>query len=766
MRVGNAYIRAVLVMLLGVVGTSDATAQRRHDFSYFGPGDLQPMATEKGVRDRRVFFPDFAFPLRVGPHAGSDGQPLHAYLNSQIFRAPGVAVNGIENYVYPWRDNYCESQRGWSMPNCPAGIGHQGQDIRPSSPDNQVWDVLAVDDGEVISVNANTTVIVRSSANNGVTCRYLHMQPVLVKKQQKVVRGVTVMGKVSNFMGGVPGTSIHLHFDCEATHPELRRKVFMPVYTSLVASYRRAWGLPDLVAQRILARDPEREAPSDAGGCATSSEVLEATRGLNVSSRWVHNCSEMGAVVDGSSLKLVYLRPQTTVVEAARRNPVLVQGNLQDSRFRGKAIRFNKDCNDPAFDISGDFSLDAQSFVLTGERAVLGSNCKGIDTTIENLVFERAESTGGRPQGPDGQPSPSVVGLTCPFGLKPGDKPRIIGGVEFPPKSERSCNFTAITLPGGQSFESMPQYVQQWPGILSEVLTDRFDDQIITLRTAEAGVGLWYYWVMNRARHGEGLEHSGFGQKPTPTLAQLARAMAGAGRSADYVQKVYLAPYVKFASTYFSRDVDDDERIDMSIPENRWNLARTMFRLESGREPVISRKQFECGIALGLDVNADFQTAGIEKNPQVKAVFSKTRGLAYYIDECGKSGDQPPPSTPSTAVDGPIAELNRKLEIATSQISVLMREKSALAVEKTSLEERLNSSLSRLQSLEREVSRLKSQEPESTEAIRSDHLLQSLQAENKLLAARIQSTERELLLMTQLLQATREICRLKSTNCG
>ena len=34
-------------------------------------------------------------------------------------------------YAYPWRDNFCE-RRGFPVGQCPAGIGHQGQDIRPA----------------------------------------------------------------------------------------------------------------------------------------------------------------------------------------------------------------------------------------------------------------------------------------------------------------------------------------------------------------------------------------------------------------------------------------------------------------------------------------------------------------------------------------------------------------------------------------------------------------------------------------------------------
>jgi len=37
-----------------------------------------------------------------------------------------------ENYSYPWQDNFCET-RDFEVGQCATGMGHQGQDIRPSS---------------------------------------------------------------------------------------------------------------------------------------------------------------------------------------------------------------------------------------------------------------------------------------------------------------------------------------------------------------------------------------------------------------------------------------------------------------------------------------------------------------------------------------------------------------------------------------------------------------------------------------------------------
>ena len=63
------------------------------------------------------------------------------------------------NYSYPWRDNFCE-HRYFYVGQCPGGLGHQGQDIRPASCKQRIQganrcepylhDVVAVRDGAVL----------------------------------------------------------------------------------------------------------------------------------------------------------------------------------------------------------------------------------------------------------------------------------------------------------------------------------------------------------------------------------------------------------------------------------------------------------------------------------------------------------------------------------------------------------------------------------------------------------------------------------------
>ncbi len=218
-------------------------------FRYFPPGKLLAQDAGRGREDRRVWLPDMIFPFKLGPDQ-------HAHLNSQIWGYGGGgwggrgAAGGGEcdprNYdPRLQRDNYCEV-RGHSMPLCPAGRGHQGQDIRPPSCSDNKWEVVAVVDGIINMVTRNTTV--RLKARDGTQYRYLHMHPrsIKVRVGQRVKQG-QVLGRVSRYMGGKTQTTKHLHFDVRqrvkiGNGPA--RDLYVPIYASLIAAYRKAKGLP------------------------------------------------------------------------------------------------------------------------------------------------------------------------------------------------------------------------------------------------------------------------------------------------------------------------------------------------------------------------------------------------------------------------------------------------------------------------------------------------------------------------------------------
>jgi murein DD-endopeptidase MepM/ murein hydrolase activator NlpD len=233
-------------------------------FRYHSPGLLaaRDASARRGRNDdRKVYVPDIIFPIRL--EAGR-----FASMNSQIWGYGGGGYNGVgeaggtecdpRNYnPMQQRDNFCEV-RGWSMPLCPSGEGHQGQDIRPPSCKDNTWDVVAVADGIITLVTSNTTV--KLKANDGTVYEYLHMHPdsIKVKEGNKVKQG-DVLGRVSKYMNGTRSTTYHLHFNVRQRIQVGSKvlEVYVPPYASLIAAYRRSKGLDAGVdATGDLAPDP------------------------------------------------------------------------------------------------------------------------------------------------------------------------------------------------------------------------------------------------------------------------------------------------------------------------------------------------------------------------------------------------------------------------------------------------------------------------------------------------------------------------------
>src|SRR5215471_7317532 len=133
--------------------TIERPAAQSPDFTYYSPGDIIPGTGMRGHGGRADYtvYSRMRFPLADAP----------AYANSQSFMNWGncdntgrlsVGMQGMiptyrcriggptllkdesagANYAYPWRDNFCE-HRFFAVGQCPGGLGHQGQDIRPRS---------------------------------------------------------------------------------------------------------------------------------------------------------------------------------------------------------------------------------------------------------------------------------------------------------------------------------------------------------------------------------------------------------------------------------------------------------------------------------------------------------------------------------------------------------------------------------------------------------------------------------------------------------
>jgi hypothetical protein len=254
------------------INTIDRPSGPSTVFTYHSPGNILPGTGFKGkggVADYTVYS-RIRFPLADAP----------AFANSQSFmnwgncyatgRSSAGSLGGVgayrcrvsgqtliwdesaaDNYSYPWRDNFCET-RYFFVGQCPSGLGHQGQDIRPASCRQRVQganrcepyqhDVVAVRDGAVLRAPGQEALyIVVNAPNERMRFRYLHMLPKQMDADGMVsgrlVHEGDVLGKAGNFFRHERATTYHLHFDVQV--PTKYGWVFVNPYMTLVAAYER-----------------------------------------------------------------------------------------------------------------------------------------------------------------------------------------------------------------------------------------------------------------------------------------------------------------------------------------------------------------------------------------------------------------------------------------------------------------------------------------------------------------------------------------------
>ena len=207
-----------------------ASASPPAGFAFNPPGQLQ--SATAGVTDATIYAPGIRFPIDQAP----------AYADSQVYghggsNGPGGGQCDAVNYAYPWSDNFCEA-RSYTTPLCPAGTGHQGQDIRPSTCKAAVNVAVAAEPGVISQIGSYTVYL---SSDTGRTYLYLHMQmnQLKVSVGDRVARGQP-LGLVSNNFGSSP-TTIHLHFEIKepVTWHGSTITTRVPPYSTLVDAYQR-----------------------------------------------------------------------------------------------------------------------------------------------------------------------------------------------------------------------------------------------------------------------------------------------------------------------------------------------------------------------------------------------------------------------------------------------------------------------------------------------------------------------------------------------
>jgi MYXO-CTERM domain-containing protein len=245
--------RALAAALVAGALVASAAGAARAQFTYRPAGELVP-GSGRGRVDGTVYAPGIRFPIEAAP----------AYLNSQVWGVGGSAGRpgsqcDAANRSYPWHDNYCES-RSWSMPMCPSGVGHQGQDIRAATCADRTHDAVATVAGTITHIGAYSVYL---TGDDGRRYDYLHLRDLVVRAGARVAKGARI-GRVSNNFGST-ATTIHLHFNLRMTVSGFGT-VYAPTYMSLVRSYESLLGVsactPRCEGTEIISADCGR------GNCA------------------------------------------------------------------------------------------------------------------------------------------------------------------------------------------------------------------------------------------------------------------------------------------------------------------------------------------------------------------------------------------------------------------------------------------------------------------------------------------------------------------
>ena len=253
------------------------------DFSYRPSGDIiagSGVGKQGGHSDFTVYA-QMRFPL-LAPPVFAHSQ---SYQGKKTKDQPDEIIGS--NTGYPWQDNFCES-RSFNVGQCPAGNGHQGQDLRPapcqqrddgsSLCDTRQQTVVAVRDGMIIRApTAQAATLQINTANEHLRFRYMHMNPATMDSDdllngRRVEEGEKI-GVVSNYMDHPNGTSHHLHFDVQAFTRD--GWVWVNPYVTLIAAYERLIGGrgrevgPEPISAAVahaLPEDVSRPAPSRPDG--------------------------------------------------------------------------------------------------------------------------------------------------------------------------------------------------------------------------------------------------------------------------------------------------------------------------------------------------------------------------------------------------------------------------------------------------------------------------------------------------------------------
>jgi hypothetical protein len=124
---------------------------------------------------------------------------------------------------------------------------------------------------------------------------------------------------------------------------------------------------------------------------------------------WIHNTSQVFMVSDGNKRRVHYIAPRKAIRDqGVTAHCMLIDGEVNNGRFVGKAHIYRERCGQYAYDVSGDFADDMARFELRGPSPVVLENCRvaRFEATSNNALLVFARPPTQQPQAPVTPPGP------------------------------------------------------------------------------------------------------------------------------------------------------------------------------------------------------------------------------------------------------------------------------------------------------------------------------------------------------------------------
>ncbi len=604
----RAVLGVAAALLLVWVGTGPAIAQG--SFQMNPPGELK-LNYGTGVRDTRLFAPTMRFPIAKGHPATATSQ-VASPGGFHDYKVQGKWGDQCDdaNFNERWWDTLCETRgaKGWSkVPHgCSKRTVHQGIDINGGTAVQcqqmrraksrgqraRLVPVVAVADGKIYATGYSYMVVLK--LDDGSKFRYLHLDMIDAKARwprpgMKVKAGELIGYLWNDF--GRSSTTFHLHLEHWKSIKGVGYRP-VPLYCDLARAYEADHGKTVVATQGLQCarRDGDGE---DGGSIVTRPEPIPDTGSLaQVVSYWAGD-DQRGGTNDGANnvehglvagadgkRELVVTQAGVDPARGFVRGALVFAGKKTGDGYHGTLRRFYKGCAAQLIAVNGKVTNGDRTVTLIGDAPVLDASCQPTGRNERLRVafsFLRFKSEA---------PPTAVCGL-----LKPAEN-----------KSETTYNWGAITM--YHPPENWLNYIRTWPGLRetidgypADMAIDKKGGYIPAFTTPEAGVAIWYYWLMVR----KGLGDRDGSPVRTTSIHTISQGIAGDGARPDILQ-TYIDEYRALSEHYFSARLNVRETIDITRPDVLWQLAQTMFHHEGGRAPIIDRATFDRGVKFGRDV--------------------------------------------------------------------------------------------------------------------------------------------------------------------